>query len=243
VPKRIGITGAGGNVGTTLTKGLAPSYDLVLFDSKPLPADSPGTHVRIDCAEDDLLEHLRGLDAVVHLAGNPYPDAPRSATWKNNFVAFSRVADAAQRAGVPRIVFASSNFYHEGMIGELLRRRSREKITLDMPPTPVSYYGESKVYAESVGRHLAIFGMCFVALRIGWTVPGNNPSLYAGDYMRAVFCSHADLVQAFTRALETDRKGFTAGYAVSANTNGIFDLAETARVLEFTPRDNVEDLL
>jgi hypothetical protein len=81
--------------------------------------------------------------------------------------------------------------------------------------------------------------MQFVALRIGWTVPQDNPALYGGDYMRAVFCSKRDLVQAFDKALGIETS-FMAAFATSNNTHNVFDLAETEKLLGFKPLDNAE---
>lgn len=238
--KKVGITGAAGNIGSTLQKGLCDRYELYLFDvrqTKPL-CNAPFT--KVDFAERDKLDGIfNGLDALIHLAGNPRPDAPRHLTFRNNFVATSFVFEEARRAGVKKIVYASSNFYHEAAIGEILEGKSRERITLDMPPSPISLYGESKVFGENLGRHLSYIGMQFVALRIGWTVPQDNPSLYGGDYMRAVFCSKPDLVQAFDKALEVETD-FMAAFVTSNNSHNVFDLAETREKLGFVPVDNAE---
>jgi hypothetical protein len=71
-------------------------------------------------------------------------------------------------------------------------------------------------------------------------VPQDNPALYGGDYMRAVFCSHRDLVQAFTRAIEIDTD-YLVAFAVSNNTHNVFDMRETRKKLGFSPQDNAED--
>jgi nucleoside-diphosphate-sugar epimerase len=200
-----------------------------------------GRFVKVDFADQKQVRGVfDGLDALIHLAGDPRPNAPRSSTMRNNFAAATFAFEEARLAGIKKIVYASSNFYHEGAIGEALEGRSRRLITLDMPPTPLSLYGESKVFGEMVGRHLAYLGMQFVALRIGWTVPQDNPALYGGDYMRAVFCSKRDLVQAVTRALEVETD-FMAAFVVSNNTKAVFDLTETRKKLGFNPQDNAED--
>ncbi len=237
---KIGITGAAGNVGSTLQKGLAETAELTLFDQKVFKSSYAQRIVTVDLTRRaDVRGLFDGLDALIHLAGNPRPNAPRESTFRNNFMATSFVFDEAQRAGVGKIVFASSNFYHETDIGRALEGSLGEKIALSFAPTPQSLYGESKVYGESLGRHLAYCGMQFVALRIGWTVPEDDPSVYGGDYMRAVFCSKRDLVEAFRRALEV-KTDFLAAFAVSNNRRGVFDLSETARTLGFKPQDDAE---
>ncbi|MDD2703262.1 MAG: NAD(P)-dependent oxidoreductase [Candidatus Omnitrophica bacterium] len=237
---KVGITGAGGNVGTTLRKGLGGTYELTVFDMKEI--DHPeGKFIKVDFADSKQVGGVfNGLDALIHLAGDPRPNAPRTLTMRNNFLAASFAFEEARKAGVRKIVYASSNFYHEGAIGEILQGTQKHLITLDMPPTPLSLYGESKVFGEMAGRHLAYHGIQFVALRIGWTVPQDDPSIYGGSYMRAVFCSKRDLVQAFTRALEIETD-FMAAFTVSNNTNAVFDLTETRKKLGFDPQDNAED--
>ena len=239
--KKIGITGAAGNIGATLSAGLRDNYDLTLYDINTIRHAPDAKCVKVDFAEKEKLNGVfDGLDALIHLAGNPHPNAPASNTYRNNFQALSQTFEEARRAGVKKIVFASSNFYHESALGYALRNGEWNSITLDQPPTPLSLYGISKVYGENLGRHLSYLGMQFVALRIGWTTPEDNPALYGGSYMRAVFCSKSDLVSAFTRALEVETD-FMAAFAVSNNTHGVFDLAETRKKLGFSPLDNADN--
>lgn len=236
---KVGITGAAGNVGSTITRGLKRLFDLTLFDLKNIP----GVDCPVVCVDFAKAEQLKGkfdgLDAIIHLAGNPWPNAVPEETLRNNFEATTYVFNEAQRAGVKKIVFASSNFYHEGAVGDLLRGRRKSRITLDEFPTPLCYYAMSKVYAEQLGRHMSYSGMQFVALRIGWTVPGDSPVMYDSPFMRGIFISHRDLVEAMTKSLQVSA-GFVAAFGVSNNTNGLFDLKETRAVLGYEPQDDAE---
>lgn len=239
--KKVGITGASGNIGSTLQEGLSKDYGLELFDINKPDLSSESKFIKADLSNKKEIDGIfNGLDALIHLAGNPHPNAPRHQTFQNNFLATSLVFEEAFRAGVKKIVYASSNFYHEAAIGEKLMQPRSRLITLDMPPSPISLYGESKVYGENLGRHLSYRGMQFVALRIGWTVPQDNPKIYGGEYMRAVFCSKKDLVQAFTKGLEINTD-FLAAFAVSDNSRAVFDLTDTKRNLGFIPEDNAEN--
>ena len=238
--KTVGITGASGNIGTTLSDGLAEKYQLTLYDIREAPKSAKGRFMKVDCAKrEELKGSFEGLDAIIHLAGDPRPNAPRQLTLRNNFVGTSYVFEEAMRAGIKKIVYASSNFYHEGSIREALTGQLKKRITLDMPPTPQSLYGQSKVFGETIGLHLSYLGVQFAALRIGWTVPEDNPAVYASDYMQAVFISKRDLVQAFDKALNIDTD-FLVAFAVSDNDSGVFDLTETKAKLGFRPQDNSE---
>ena len=235
---KAGITGAAGNLGTTLVNGLRDKYDLKLFDLHAPANCKQFKFVQLDFAEPN---HLPGvfadLDAIIHLAGNPNPSASRADTIRNNFVATSFVFEEARSAGIKKIVFASSNFYHQKDIASALRSVGDTLITLDACATPECPYAESKVFGENLGFHYANLGVSFVALRIGWSVPVDTPVPYDGAYMRAMFCSKRDLVQAFDKALETKEK-FMAAFAISDNSGTVFDLTETKSKLSFYPQDN-----
>ncbi len=239
--KKVGITGATGNIGSTLQQGLHQNYDLVLYDVRKGHILPDLKFVKADLSDPDEINGIfDGLDALIHLAGNPHPNARPAETYQHNFRATSFVFEEALRAGVKKIVYASSNFYHEVAIGEKLSQPAAPLITLDSPPSPISLYGQSKVYGENLGRHLSYRGMSFVALRIGWSIPQDDPSLYGGDYMRAVFCSKKDLVQAFTKGIEIETD-FLAAFAVSDNSRAVFDLTGTKNQLGFIPEDNAEN--
>ncbi|MCP4153906.1 MAG: NAD(P)-dependent oxidoreductase [bacterium] len=235
---KVGITGAAGNIGTTLANGLADKYSLALFDVREMEGNLPGPFVKVDFSNAAEVRGIfNGLDAIIHLAGDPRPDAPEELTLKSNFAGTSFVFEEARYSGVQKIVFASSNFYHQGSIMEALQGKSKELLKLGTPPTPLCLYGRSKVYGETLGMHLAYLGVQFASLRIGWTVPEDNPRYYGGPYMQAMFCSKRDLVDCFDKALEVDTELLTA-FTVSDNSSKVFDLEETNKKLGFYPKDN-----
>ena len=235
---KVGITGAAGVLGTVLRKGLRSKYELHSFDVKNIEEGSEDNFKRCDFADENEINGIfDGLDAVLHLAGDPRPDAPVELTKRNNFKTTSLIFEEARKSGVKKIVFASSNFYHQGDIRAALQGRLGRKITLDMMPTPECMYAMSKVYGESLGLHYSNFGIKFAGIRIGWTIREDNPSYYGGIYMASMFCSHRDLVQAFDKAIECD-EDFVTAFAISNNDARVFDLAETREKLGFEPLDN-----
>jgi UDP-glucose 4-epimerase len=106
------ITGATGNVGTSVIESLAEDADVssVLGLARRLPNwQAPKTHwVRADIAHDDLVPHLRGADALIHLAWLFQPTHDPITTWRSNVEGGIRVFRAAADVGVPTIVYASS---------------------------------------------------------------------------------------------------------------------------------------
>lgn len=149
------LTGHRGYIGTVLTRRLLErGHDLVGLDSNlfedcfflPETAEIPsiGRDVRDFVLEPLAVEKLRGLDAIIHLAGlsnDPLGDYRPGLTQEINAKASIDLARLAKAAGVERFIYASScsnygasgdGFIDEG--GAL---------------NPVTPYGVSKVEAES----------------------------------------------------------------------------------------------
>jgi UDP-glucose 4-epimerase len=106
------ITGATGNVGTSLLAALRTDTtfdDIVGIARRPGGIDEPRVRfVAADIVRDDLGEHLRGADAVVHLAWLIQPSRDAAKLHAVNVEGSRRVFDAAARAGVRTLVHASS---------------------------------------------------------------------------------------------------------------------------------------
>jgi UDP-glucose 4-epimerase len=109
---RVVVTGASGNVGTSLLQALAgePAVDSVVGVARRRPQlDFAKTEwATADVAESDLVRLFRGADAVVHLAWLIQPTRDRSHLWRVNVEGSTRVFRAVGDAGVPVLVYASS---------------------------------------------------------------------------------------------------------------------------------------
>ncbi|MEV5017787.1 SDR family oxidoreductase [Streptomyces sp. NPDC053780] len=111
---RIVVTGATGNVGTSVVKLLSedPEVGSVLGLARRIPGWSPERTewAAVDLASDraDLSAHFAGADAVVHLAWAFQPAHDPATTWRTNVLGSIRVFEAVAAAGVPALVHASS---------------------------------------------------------------------------------------------------------------------------------------
>ncbi|AJP05241.1 MULTISPECIES: SDR family oxidoreductase [Streptomyces] len=111
---RIVVTGATGNVGTSVVRLLSedPEVGSVLGLARRLPDWSPPKTdwAAVDVASEhaDLVGHFSGADAVVHLAWAFQPTHDPATTWRTNVLGSIRVFEAAATAGVPALVHASS---------------------------------------------------------------------------------------------------------------------------------------
>jgi UDP-glucose 4-epimerase len=109
---RVVVVGASGNVGTSLLEVLSrePAVDEVVGICRRLPAMS---YEKVewraaDVTVDELADHFRGADAVVHLAWLIQPGRDKEQLRRVNVEGSGRVFSAAGRAGVPALVYASS---------------------------------------------------------------------------------------------------------------------------------------
>ncbi len=109
---RVVVTGATGNVGTSVLEALAgePAVDEIVGVARRSPQQTfPRTaFVAADVVQTDLVPILRGADAVVHLAWLIQPGRDESATYAVNVRGSERVFAATVQAKVPTLVYASS---------------------------------------------------------------------------------------------------------------------------------------
>ena len=229
--QRILVTGAAGGVGSLLRPRLArPGRVLRLVDLAPLPDPAPGEEVlRADITDPDaMLAACRDVDAVVHLAGISGED-----TWDRilrvNIHGTYVVFEASRRAGVRRVIYASSNHavgFHPvgGTAGDYLF------------PRPDTHYGVSKVAGEAIGSlYHDRYGLDVVCVRIGscFERPRAEREL-------ATWLSPDDAARLVEAALSAVSPGFRVVWGVSDNTRRWWSLDE-ARALGYRPRDDAED--
>lgn len=161
--RRLLLTGAAGRIATAVRpvlRGLAG--EVVLTDRVDVGDLAPGERfVRAELADPAPWDGLAvGCEAVVHLAAVPDEAAFHVLAGPNLHGAF-HVYEAARRAGVRRVVAASSGratgFYRVG-----------ERLDGSATPRPDGLYAATKAFSEALGRMYADrFGLEVVALRIG----------------------------------------------------------------------------
>jgi NAD+ dependent glucose-6-phosphate dehydrogenase len=230
------ITGAAGRVGQLLVPQLKSDQQLRLSDVRP-PGDSAGAAEVVvgDLTERGLAERLcDGVDAVVHLAGNPRPGDGWAQLRGPNIDALTVVLDAAHAAGVSRLVLASS-VHVLGAYHPPASRPEPVPIRDDWPPHPCCRYGATKVFAEAAARVYADSGArSVVCLRLGGCLPAPPNRGWMDTWLGV-----ADLGQAVRRALRADI-GFGAYTITSANSCNVFDLGAARRDLGYAPAEDSE---
>ncbi|MBN0044082.1 NAD(P)-dependent oxidoreductase [Streptomyces actuosus] len=230
-PRTVLLTGAAGGLGT-LMRGLLPGYgyDLRLLDVRPV--DGAPDAITADLADREALrEAVRGVDAIVHLAGISLESSFEKIV-KANIEGTYHLYEAARLEGVGRVVFASSNH----AVGYTSRPREGDPlIPIDTPHRPDTFYGLSKCFGEDLAQlYWDRHGLETVSVRIGSCLP--EPTRVR---TLSVWLSPADCARLLHAALTAEGVGHTVVHGSSANTRLWWDLG-TARALGYEPQDDSE---
>ncbi|MFE3523761.1 NAD-dependent epimerase/dehydratase family protein [Streptomyces sp. NPDC059161] len=225
------LTGAAGGLGT-LMRGLLPAYgyELRLLDMLPVPGEPDA--ITADLADRAALrEAVRGVDAVLHLAGISL-EASFDKIVRANIEGTYNLYEAAREEGVRRIVFASSNH----AVGFTPRPQGTDPlIPVATAHRPDTFYGLSKAFGEDLAQlYWDKHGLETVSVRIG--------SCFAEPTsvrMLSIWLSPGDGARLFHAALTAEHVGHTVVYGSSANSRLWWDLS-SARALGYEPRDDSE---
>jgi nucleoside-diphosphate-sugar epimerase len=175
---RVLITGGTGLIGkATVERLLHNGHDVRVVDLKPDGEIKGAEYIQGNILEyDDLLQHMRGCDAVIHLAAIRAPIlAPGHEVFQVNVAGTFNVFEAAAASGIRRVVQASSinafgNFYS---IVEL----EPQYLPMDEahPRLTTDPYSLSKQMDEDIGEYYwRREGISSVALRF--------PAVYVQGY-------------------------------------------------------------
>jgi uronate dehydrogenase len=226
------VTGAAGSIGTALLERLpAFGWTLLPFDRRPVPGGAEGAFAAAVVGDvtsaADLDAVMDNVSAIVHLAGQP-AEAPWPVVREANIEATFQIFEAARRAGVPRVVYASSN--HAAGFTPVA-----EDLPATTPARPDTLYGVSKIFGEALGRYYADrYGMQVACLRIGTFEPTPPDRRSLSTWLSPDDC--ARLVDACLRAPALT---YAIAWGVSANRRRTWSLAE-GRELGYEPRDDAE---
>lgn len=227
---RVLVTGAAGSIGRALGPGLtARGHELRGLDRTTEPAAGyEHDWVAGDCLDPATVDTaVRGVDAVVHLAGNPDEDALPGAL-ESHVHTTARLLEAMVQHGVHRIAYASSNH----AVG---RTPHDEPLTTTARPRPDTFYGVAKVAAEALlSLYVDRFAIDAVAMRIGSFEAEPQTVRHLSTWL-----SPGDAVRMVEAAITHPAPGYAVVHGVSANTRGWWDL-EPGRVIGFDPQDDAE---
>ena len=228
------LTGASGRIGQTFYIASQKRYNFVLTDvRKPsYPVQQPHQFVQADLTEETKLKELcSGIEAIVHLAGVPDPNADFAEILPANILSTTYLLEAASKAGVKRFVFASSVQTIEGYPVD-------RQISSGAAVALANLYGVSKCYGEALCSYYATrHSMTCVSLRIGAFEPKDGPPLETKRDLSA-WLSNEDAVHLIDCAIQADIQGSFVAHGISDNRFKRLDLTKTRKVMGYNPQDD-----
>jgi uronate dehydrogenase len=229
--QRVLVTGASGGIGSRLRKLLKGVYPDIRWSDLAPPSDLAAgeSFIRADLAVMPEVERaVDGVEGIVHLGGHS-TEGPWDTILNANIIGCYNLFEAARRAGVERVVFASSNH----AVGFYPRQR---RIGVEAPVRPDSRYGVSKAFGEALAALYAFkHGLRVTCLRIGNF--GDTPV----DKRRlSIWVKPEDLVQLIRIGLEHPDIRYEVFYGASDNARGWWDNAAAFR-LGYRPQGRSED--
>ena len=244
------VTASAGRIGQAVVHALAAAgLPVIGFDVRQTAGISPERSVVGTLSNADLLcQAATGARCMIHLAATPddarFPrgSAPDdgdnflSELVPNNIVGTYHVMEAARKAGVPRVVLASTG---QVIAGHLNAGRIPVNSTTSSEPRYL--YACTKVFLEAIGQVYAReHGITVLAVRLGWCPrPGQEEELRNSELGRDVYLSPGDAGRFFLATVTaTDLPPYAIVYATSKPARRlIYDLSETMRLTGYNSQD------
>jgi uronate dehydrogenase len=224
------LTGAAGGLGRVLRPRLIERYGRLRSSDivDPAPALAGEELVVGNLADADFVDRLvAGCGAIIHFGGRSIEDTFQ-VILQSNIVGTFHLFDAAKRAGIKRIVFASSNH----AIG--FHRRD-QRLDARVPQRPDTLYGVSKAFGEDLASlYVDKYGLEIACVRIGTCLPEPVDARQLSTWL-----SHDDLFRLMVACLEAPKLGFAVMYGASNNSRGWWDNS-TVPEIDYRPQDNAE---
>lgn len=225
------ITGAAGDIGRRLRKLLNDIYPHLRSSDLRKPADLTANEsfIAADLADYAQVERIvAGVDGIVHLGGYSVEGAWET-ILNSNIIGCYNLFEAAYRAGVKRVVFASSNH----AVGFYPRTK---RIGVGVTVRPDSRYGVSKAFGEALGAFYADkHGLRVTCLRIG-----NVTDAPVDERRLSIWLKPEDLVQLVRIGLEHPDIHYQILYGVSNNAASWWDNSEAQR-FGYRPQGRAEE--
>ena len=176
------------------------------------------------------------MKTVIHLAATPDDDEFFTQLLPNNVIGLYHVMETARRAGVQRVILAST-----GQVNWWRNEQGPWPIGPDDPVSPRYWYAATKVMAEAIGRGYAeTHGISVLAVRLGWCprTPAQVQEIAARELYQDVYLSPGDAGRFFAAAVEAPNVRFAIVYATSQPRHKPrFRLDSARELLGWEPRE------
>jgi nucleoside-diphosphate-sugar epimerase len=228
------LTGAGGRIGPHLLPSFQERYDLRVLDRQPIAGVENITLTDLQ-DPDALRQALAGVETVVHLAATSDEAPFLEKLVPNNVVGLYNILQASVDAGVRRFIFAST-------VQTVRAWEMTQPVRTADPPRPVSLYGATKVFGETIGRYYHDrHGLEFIAVRIGWFQDYDSPVLKKPGGGVNIWLSPRDCARLLHLAVEKPDIGYAVVFGTSKTPVEVLSLQEAREVLGYEPEDDPSD--
>ena len=233
--RKVLITGAAGEIGTFLVHHLAPQkYNLILADIRQPEYELRWPFINLDIADlDQFTAACKGIDTIVHLAGDRRTTAPWETLLPANVIGAYNVYEAARLNGCRRVIFASSNHAGSGYPWEV-------QVSPNMPPHPGNLYGATKAWAENVGQVFADkFDLSCLCLRIGWAGSRTDERKLNNPHGPAMYLTYEDATLLVSACIDApDDLKFAIFNGISNNRHKKLDITNARELIGYEPQDD-----
>lgn len=246
--QRVLVTGSAGRIGRAVVAELtARGHTVIGFDFQPTPGVPEGNNFVGSLTDAEVLNKaITGVECVIHLAAAPddshFPPADtdnfESELLPSNVLGGYRVMEAARRAGIRKVILASTGQVIDGQLDD-----RNIPVTVTAAYRPRYLYACTKVFLEMLGRvYSEQHGLKVIAVRLGWCPRAGQAALIAADpEAQDVFLSPGDAGRFFAAAVETPAEklpGWAAVYVTSKPRGPLlYDLAPTAELVGWSPTE------
>ena len=247
--KRVLITGMSGLIGGLLKTHLTDKggYELTALNRSPVEGVKTFQSDITDL--ESIAPAFDNQDVVVHLAAYL-----GSQEWEHqhsvNVVGTYNVFEAARRAGVKRVVFASSGSAIRGFERVSPYKEIAEGSYHEVPKNfdmitheqvrPDALYGATKVWGEALGRHFSDeYNLSVISVRIGVVKKENKPLSVREN---ASYLGHDDICNMLRLCIDApDTIRCETVFAVSNNKWNYRDLSHAEKILGYKPENSADD--
>jgi len=245
------ITGASGLIGRITIAGLGDKYEFSGLNRRPV-AEIPCLQADINDAE-AIKPAFKGMEMVLHLSAYTDDIMDWEGTMTTTVMGTLNVFQAAQEAGVKRVVFMSTGSTMCGYEWDddkpygKLAQGEYDQVTGAWPmlthedlPRPDSPYGVGKLFGEACGRWFADrYDMSVLCIRLGAVLDTDRPKLvrhFPG------YLSQADAVQMIDKCLSAPMSlKYDIFDAISENKYRWRDIQHAKDVLGWQPTGSADN--
>lgn len=247
--RNILVTGMSGLIGNAVRNRLENKYTLRALNRRHISG--------LECYQADIANLAQiqpafgNQDVVVHLAAVVDGDATWDDLLAPNIIGTYNVFEASRRAGVKRIIYASSgstisDWEREPPYGAIARGNYDQvpenwpKLTHESITRPSGLYGCTKVWGEALARHFSdTYNISVICLRIGAVNRENRP---ISPRHFSVWCSQNDIAQMVEKCIDApDDLRFDTFFVVSDNKWSYRDISHSQQVVGYQPQDTAEE--